>query len=115
MRSLALAHTLAPTLALAAAVALLGLTGTAATAQAPTKSTTTVTTPTGTATTTTRTHMDGMSGKIDERSTTRTKTSTVTRNGHMATAHASRRCKTWWKHGKKMRSCRTMTRVHHMG
>ena len=110
MRTLALA----PTLAFAAAVALLGLTGTAATAQAPTKSTTTVTTPTGTATTTTLTHMDGMSGKMDERSTTRTKPSTVTRNGHTATAHARRHCKTWWKHGKKMRSCRTMTRVHHM-
>lgn len=111
MRTLALA----PTLAFAAAVALLGLTGTAATAQAPTKSTTTVTTPAGTATTTTRTHMDGMSGKMDERSTTRTKSSTVTRNGHTATAHARRHCKTWWKHGKKMRSCKTRTRTRHMG
>ena len=105
----------APTFAFAAAVALLGLTGTAAVAQAPVKSTTTVTTPAGTATTTTRTHMDGMSGKMDERTTVRTKSSTVTRNGHMATAHARRHCKTWWKHGKKMRTCKTRTRVRHMG
>ena len=115
MRTLALAHTLAPTLALAAAVALFGLTGTAAVAQAPVKQTTTVTTPAGTATTTTRTHMDGMSGRTDERATTRTKTSTVMRHGHMATARSTRHCKTWWKHGKKMRTCKTMTKVHHMG
>ena len=105
----------APTFAFAAAVALLGLTGTAAVAQAPVKSTTTATTPAGTATTTTRTHMDRMSGKMDERTTVRTKSSTVTRNGHMATAHARRHCKTWWKHGKKMRTCKTRTRVHHTG
>ena len=107
------------TLTLAAAVALLGLTGTAATAQMAAKSsTTTTTTPMGTATTSTRTHMDkmdGMGGKMDEKSTTRTKTSTVVRHGHMATARSSRHCKTWWKHGKKMRSCKTMTHVHHMG
>jgi hypothetical protein len=109
------------TLTLAAAVALLGLTGTAATAQMPMKQTTTTTTPMGTATTTTRTHMDGMGkmdgmgGKMDEKSTTRTKTSTVVRHGHMATARSSRHCKTWWKHGRKMRSCKTMTHVHHMG
>ena len=105
-----------PTLAFAAAVALLGLTGTAATAQMAAKSTTTtVATPMGTATTATRTHVDGMSGKMDERTTVRTKTSTVTRNGHTATAHAMRRCKTWWKNGHKMRSCKMRKHVHHMG
>ena len=108
-------NTLTPTLAFAAAVALLGLTGTAATAQMPTQSTTTVDTPVGTATTSARTQMDGMSGKMEERSTTRTKTSTVTRNGHMATAKSMRHCNTWWKHGKKMHSCKTRTHIHHMG
>ena len=103
------------TLIFAAAFALIGVTGTAATAQMPMKSTTTTTTPTGTATTTTRTHMDGMSGRTDERVTTRTRASTVTRHGHTATARSSRHCKTWWKHGKKMRSCKTRTRVRHMG
>ena len=99
----------------AAAFATIGAVGTAAVAQMPMKQTTTVATPAGTATTTTRTHTDGMSGRTDERTTVRSKSSTVTRHGHMATAHSSRHCKTWYKHGRKMRSCKTKTSVHHMG
>lgn len=101
-------------LILAAAV-LIGVTGaTSATAQMPMKQTTTVSTPAGTTKTTTRTHVDGMSGRTDERVTTRTRASTVTRNGHMATARSSRHCKTWWKHGRKMRSCKTTMNRHHV-
>ena len=96
-----------PTLAFAAAVALLGLTGTAANAQMADKM--------GPATTTSGSHMDAMSGKMDEKSTTSTKTSTVMRHGHMATAHSKRHCKTMMRHGKKVRSCKTMTHVRHMG
>lgn len=97
----------------AAALSLMG--GSAAIAQAPVKQTTTVTTPTGTVKTTTRTHADGMSGRTDERETVRTKTAVATRHGHTAVAHASRHCKTWWKHGRKMRSCKTTKTVRHMG
>ncbi|QGN54247.1 hypothetical protein [Novosphingobium sp. Gsoil 351] len=99
-----------------AAAALIGVTGaTAATAQMPVKQTTTVTTPAGTTKTTTRTHVDGMSGRTDQRVTTRTKTAVATRHGHTAVASASRHCKTWWKHGRRMRSCKSVTRVRHLG
>ena len=68
----------------AAAFATIGAVGTAAVAQMPMKQSTTVATPAGTATTTTRTHTDGMSGRTDERTTVRSKSSTVTRPGRMA-------------------------------
>ena len=89
------------TLAIAAAFALLS---TGAVAQMPTKTTTTTTTPVGTATTTTRTHTDGMSGRTDQRVTTRTMHTTM----HRTVATARTHCKTYYKHGRKMRSCKTM-------
>ncbi len=92
------------TLAIAAAFALIG---TAAGAQMNTTHTTT-TTPMGTATTTERTHTDGMSGRTDQRVTTRTMHTTM----HRTVASARTHCKTWWKHGRKMRSCKTMVHRH---
>ncbi len=95
------------TLAIAAAFALIG---TAAGAQMNTTHTTT-TTPMGTATatTTTRTPTDGMSGRADERTVVRTHSTTMR---HRTVAMARTHCKTWWKHGRKMRSCKTMVHRH---
>ena len=84
-------------LAIAAATAL-ALTGTAATAQMDqTRSTTTTQT------------MQHPMGTM-ERTTVRTHTTATTH--HRMAAKSKRHCKTWWKNGHKMRSCKTMR--HHM-
>ena len=94
-------YKLTPKLALAAAAALMALTGTAASAQMnQTRTTTTVRT------------MEQPHGTM-ERTTVRTHT-VATPHHRMATNrswHSNKRhCKTWWSHGRKMRSCKTMMR-----
>lgn len=87
-------------LTLAAAAAVMALTGTAATAQMD-----------QTRTTTTTQTMQHPMGTM-EKTTVRTHTMNGTMPGHMA-MKSKRHCKTWWSHGRKMRSCKTMMR-HHM-
>ena len=87
--------------ALAAAAAALALTGTAATAQMDAARTTTTTTQT----------MQHPMGTM-ERTTVKTHTMNGTMPGHKA-MKSKRHCKTWWKNGKKMRSCK-MTKRHRM-
>ena len=82
--------------ALAAAAAALALTGTAATAQMD-----------QTRTTTTQTMQHPM-GTM-ERTTVKTHTMNGTMPRHMA-MKSKRHCKTWWKNGKKMRSCKMIKR-----
>ena len=86
--------------ALAAAAAVMALTGTAATAQMD-----------QTRTTTTTQTMQHPMGTM-EKTTVRTHTMNGTMPGHMA-MKSKRHCKTWWSHGRKMRSCKTMMH-HHM-
>ena len=88
-------------LTLAAAAAALALTGTAATAQMDNTSTTT----------TSQTMQQPMGTKTMERTTVRTHTMGTTTHHRMA-AKSMRHCKTWWKHGRKMRSCKTMMHKH---
>ena len=88
-------------LTLAAAAAALAFTGTAASAQMD-----------QTRTTTTTQTMQHPMGTM-EKTTTRTHTANGSMNGtmprHMA-MKSKRHCKTWWSHGKKMRSCKMMKR-----
>ena len=98
-----------------AAVAAAALFGTAASAQM-TDTRTTVQTPVGTATTTTRTMdrtMTNPAGTTTMQKTT-VRTHQTRRTGmHNPMAKKSKRhCKTWWNHGRKLRSCKTMMRKH---
>ena len=86
-------------LTLAAAAAALALTGTAATAQMDNT------------TTTSQTMQQPMGTKTMERTTVRTHTMGTTTHHRMA-AKSMRHCKSWWKHGRKMRSCKTMMHKH---
>ena len=86
-------------IAIAAAAAALALTGTAATAQMDAARTTT----------TTQTMEHPMGTKTMERTTVKTHTMNGTMPRHMA-MKSTRHCKTWWSHGKKMRSCKMMKR-----
>ena len=64
-------------------------------------------TPVGTATTTTQTMNHPMGTMTRERTTVRTRT---THTRHHGMAVGKRHCKTWWKQGRKMRSCKAMAR-----
>ena len=109
--------------AIAAAAAALALTGSAATAQMrDTHTTTTMQGPMGTTTTTRM-----MDHRIDGPNGTRTMERTTVRSHNGRTVmhdrhdmrgpnrswHSNRNhCKTWWSHGRKMRSCRAPMRNH---
>ena len=86
---------------LAAAAAVMALTGTAASAQMN-----------QTRTTTTTQTMEKPMGSM-ERTTTRTHTMSKPMMHHRMAKRSMRHCKTWWNHGRKMRSCRAPMR-HHM-
>ena len=88
--------------ALAAAAAALALTGTAASAQTDAARTTT---------TTTQTMQNPMGTQTMERTTVRTHTAGTTTHHRMA-KKSMRHCKTKWKNGHKVRSCKTMKRKH---
>ena len=95
-----------------AAVAAAALFGTAASAQM-TNTRTTTTTPVGTATTTTQTMQHPMGKTTMQRTTVRTRTTAVTPRHANRSWHSNRKhCKTWWNHGRKLRSCKTRMRKH---
>ena len=62
-----------------------------------------------TRTTTTTQTMEHPMGTM-ERTTVRTHTTATTH--HRMAMKAKRHCKTWWSHGRKMRSCKKMMHRH---